>query len=113
MLSIKRLVLWPFKKVLRPLARPVLARLRQQLAGELDRSLGEMAQVRREWAAAAADIARLQRMQAEVWAELTRMHQVYLDYHAALTQQIADEVARLRRPATGDPKAGDDWARAA
>jgi hypothetical protein len=93
-----RSILRAVKRLLKPLyhrcAAPIYARVRAEMHEELLKLLAVVQQVEQGGIAASNQLGSKVN---EVQQELHRMNRVYLDYHATLTQQVADEFITIRR----------------
>jgi hypothetical protein len=67
MQTVKQCLKSVLRKVYYRLVRPLQARMRPEMRGDMDK----------------------------VWEELARMNRIYLEFHGALTQRVADEVTRI------------------
>jgi hypothetical protein len=93
-----RSILGAVKRLLKPIyhrcAAPIYAQIRAEVHQELVKLLAVVQQVEQGGIVVSNQLGgRLN----EVQQELHRMNRVYLDYHATLTQQVADEFIKIRR----------------
>jgi hypothetical protein len=102
MRRVLRLVQSQARRVYFRLARPLLNYLRaeraQELEGHYQRVLQELDAVCKAVAAEAARLDRARReLREEVRDELQRMNHGVVEYHAVLTQKVADELTKMNR----------------
>jgi hypothetical protein len=76
------------------LARPLMNRMREERAREYGQMQQELAAACR---AVGEEATRLARAREAIYAEMGRLTQNAVEYHAVLTQKVADELTKMNR----------------
>ena len=98
MRKVAKLVAAQLRRVYFRLARPLVNRMREERAHEYRQMQEELAKVCDAVGAEATRMARArQELLGQVRAELERMNQGLVEYHAVLTQKVADELTKMKR----------------